>query len=90
MKTHAVVKTTKIKAACVKLKSSFEKQKEIVKDIFKSPDTSQLDAKETVIEKGIQSKAGDFDRPMLLMKEKLKYNSLKTSQKVQVLTMASD
>ena len=29
-KTHAVVKTTKIKAACDKLERSFKKQKEIV------------------------------------------------------------
>ena len=82
MKTHAVAKTTKSKPACDKLEQSFEKQKEMVKDIFKFPDTSQLDTKEIVIEKGIQRKADDFDRLMLLIKEKLNDNSLKTSQKL--------
>ena len=53
LKTHAIAKTTKIKAACDKLEWSFEKQKEMVKDIFKFQDTSQLDAKEIVIEKDI-------------------------------------
>ena len=39
LKNHAVAKTTKIKAACDKLERSFEKQKEMVKDIFKlAPD----------------------------------------------------
>ena len=54
----------------------------MVKDIFKLPDTSQLDTKEIVIEKDIQRKADDFDRLMLLIKEKLNDNSLKTSQKL--------
>ena len=80
LKTHAVVKTTKIKAVCNKLERSFDKQKEMVKDIFKLPDTSQLDAKEIVIEMDMQRKADDFDRLILLMKEKLNDNSLKTSQ----------
>ena len=40
LKTHAVAKTKKIKAACDKLKRSFKKQREMVKDIFKLPDTS--------------------------------------------------
>ena len=60
--------------------TSFEKQKEMVKDIFKLPDTSQLDAKEIVIEMDMQRKADDFDKLILLMKEKLNDNSLKTSQ----------
>ena len=90
LKTHAVAKTTKIKAACDKLGQSFEKQKEMVKDIFKLPDTSQLDTKEIVIEKDIQRKADDFDILILLIKDKLNDNSLKTSQKLQILTMAPD
>ena len=44
LKTHAVAKTKKIKAACGKLEQSFEKTK-MVKDIFKLPDTSQLETK---------------------------------------------
>ena len=90
LKTHAVAKTTKIKAACDKLEQSFEKQKKMVKDIFKLPDTSQLDTKEIVIEKDIQRKADDFEWLMLLIKDKLNDNSLKTSQKLQILTMAPD
>ena len=43
-----------------------------------------------VIEKDIQRKADDFGGLMLLVKDKLNDNSLKTSQKVQILTMASD
>ena len=62
----------------------------MVKDIFKLPDTSQLDTEEIEIEKGIQRKADDFDRLMLSIKDKLNDNSLKTHQKVQVLTMAPD
>ena len=54
LKTHAVAKTKKIKVACYKLKRSFKKQKEMVKDIFKLPDTSQLGTKEIVIEKDKQ------------------------------------
>ena len=61
LKTHAVAKTTKIKAACDRLEQSFEKQKKMVKEIFKLPDTSQLDTKEIVIEKDIQRKADDFE-----------------------------
>ena len=58
----------------------------MVKEIFKLPDTSQLDTKNW---EG-HTKADDFDRLMLLMKVKLNNNSLKTSQKVQILTMAPD
>ena len=36
------------------------------------------------------TKADDFNRLMLLIKDKLNDNSLKTRQKVQILTMASD
>ena len=61
LKTHAVAKTTKIKAACHRLEQIFEKQKKMVKEIFKLPHTSQLDKKEIVIEKDIQRKADDFD-----------------------------
>ena len=43
-----------------------------------------------MIEKDIQRKADDFDRLMLLIKGKLNDDSLKTSQKVKVLTMAPD
>ena len=46
LKTHAIAKITKIKAACDKLEPIFKKQKEMVKDIFKLPYTSQLDTKE--------------------------------------------
>ena len=62
----------------------------MVKDIFKLPDTSQLDTKEIVIEKDIQRKADDFDILILLIKDKLNDNSLKTSQKLQILTMTHD
>ena len=51
----------------------------MVKDIFKLPHTSQLDTKEIVIEKDIQRKADDFDILILLIKDKLNDNSLKTS-----------
>ena len=44
-------------------------------------DTSQLDTKEIAIESDIQKEADDFDRLMLLMKEKLNNNSFKTIQK---------
>ena len=64
--------------------------KEMVNKIFKLPGISQLDLKETIIEKDIQSKAVNFDRLMLLMKEKLNDNSLRTIQKIQNLTMAPD
>ena len=64
--------------------------KEMVNKIFKSPGISQLDLKEIIIEKDIQSKAVNFDRLMLLMKEKLNDNSLRTSQKIQNLAMAPD
>ena len=58
LKTHAVAKTTKIKAACDKLEGSLKKQKEmVIKDIFKLQGNSQLDTKEIVIEKDIQRKA---------------------------------
>ena len=90
LENHAVAKTTKIKAACDKLEWSFEKQKQMVKDIFKLSDTSQLDTKEIVIEKDIQRKADDFEWLMLLIKDKLNDNSLKTSQKLQIHTMAPD
>ena len=73
LKTHAGSKTTKIKAACDNLKRGFKKQKKIVKDILKLPDNSQLDTKEIVIEKHIK-KADDFDRLMLLIKDKLNDN----------------
>ena len=43
-----------------------------------------------MIEKDIQRKADDFDQLMLLIKDKLSDNSLKTSQKLQILTMAPD
>ena len=62
----------------------------MVKDIFKLPDTSQLDAKEIVIEKDIQRIADDFDILILLIKDKLNGNSLKTSQKLKILTIAPD
>ena len=62
----------------------------MVKEIFKLPDISQLDTKEIVIEKDIQTKADDFDRLMLLIKGKLNDNSLKISQKLQILTVAPD
>ena len=62
----------------------------MVKDILKLLATSQLDTKEIVIEKDIQRKADNFDRLMLLIKEKLNENSLKTSQKVQILKMGPD
>ena len=39
LKTYAVAKTTKIKAACNQLEGSFRKEKEIVKDIFELPNT---------------------------------------------------
>ena len=90
MKTHAVAKTTKTKAACDRLEESFEKQKKMVKEIFKLPDTSQLNTKEIVIEKDIQRKADDFDRLILLIKDKLNDNSLKISQELQILTVAPD
>ena len=90
LKTHAVAKTTKTKAACDRLEQSFEKQKKMIKEIFKLPDTSQLDTKEIVIEKDIQKKADDFDRLMLLIKDKLNDNSLKISRKLQILTVAPD
>ena len=82
LKTHAVAKTTKNKPACDKLEQSFKKQTEMVKDILRFPDTSQLDTGEIAIEKDIKRKADDFDRLMLLIKEKLNDNSLKTSQKL--------
>ena len=85
LKTHAVAKTTKTKAACDRLE-----QKKMVKEIFKLPDTSQLDTKEIVIEKDIQRKADDFDQLMFLIKDKLNDNSLKISQKLQILTVALD
>ena len=62
----------------------------MVTDIFRLPDTSQLDTKEIVIEKDVQRKADDFDRLLLLIKDKLNDNSLKASQKLQILTMAPD
>ena len=62
----------------------------MVKDIFKLPDTCQLDIKEIAIEKNIQRKADDFDRLMLLIKDKLNDNSLKTTQKVEILIMSPD
>ena len=43
-----------------------------------------------MIEKDIQRKADYFGRLMLLIKDKLNDNSLKRSQKVQILTMAPD
>ena len=79
---YAVAKTTKIKKACDKLERSFQKQKEIVKDIFKLPDTSQLDTKKIVIEKDIQRKLDGFGRLMLLIKDKLNNSSLIICQKV--------
>ena len=85
LKTHAVAKTTNITSACDKLERSFEKQKEMVKGIFKLSDTFQLDTKEIVIAKDIQSKGDDFDKLMLLMQQKLNDNSLKTSQKYKLL-----
>ena len=54
------------------------------------PDTSQLDTKEIVIEKYTQRKADNFDRLLLLIKDKLNDNSLQTRQKVQILTIAPD
>ena len=86
----AVSKTTKIKAACYNLERGFKKQKEIVKDILKLPDNSQLETKEIVTDKDIQKKADDFDRLMLLIKDKLNDNLLKTHKKAQILTMAPD
>ena len=62
----------------------------MVKDIFTLSDTSQLDTKEIVIEKDMQRKADDFGRLMLLIKDKVNDNSLKTSQKLQIHTMAPD
>ena len=61
-----------------------------MKDILKLPDNSQLDTKEIVTDKDIQKKADDFDRLMLLIKDKLNDNLLKTRKKAQILTMAPD
>ena len=61
-----------------------------MKDILKSPNNSQLDTNEIVIEKHIQRKADNFGRLMLLIKDKLNDNSLKTRKKVQILAMAPD
>ena len=61
-----------------------------MKDILKLPDNSQLDTKEIVTDKDIQKKADNFDRLMLLIKDKLNDNLLKTRKKAQILTMAPD
>ena len=53
----------------------------MVKDIFKLPDTFQQDTKEIVIEKDIQRKADDFDILILLIKDKLNYNSIENKSK---------
>ena len=57
----------------------------MVKDIYKLPDTSQLE-----INQEIQRKADNLDKLLLLMKEKVTDKSMKISQKIQVLTMAPD
>ena len=91
LKTHGVKKITKVKAAREKLERSFEKQKEMVKEIYHLPDTSELEtSSSTTVDKEMKSKAANFDRLMFLMKEKLDDKSLKMSKKIQVLTMAPD
>lgn len=85
LKSHALAKTTQIKAACDKLEVGLQKRKEMIRDIYELPNTPQLEDK-----KEIQRKADNFDKLMYLMKEKLTDKSLKTSQKMQVLTMAPD
>ena len=42
LKTHALAKSSKVKDACERVNRSFQRQKEIVKDIFELPDTSEF------------------------------------------------
>ena len=89
LKTHSLSKSSKVKDASEKINRSQEKQKELAKELFGLPDTSQLEKNDIhEIDKEIESKAKNFDRLMLLMKEKLKENTLPTCKRIQLLTMA--
>ena len=56
LKTHAVSKFSKVKEACEKINRSHENQKEMAKEPFALPDTSQLEMKDDVIDKDMESK----------------------------------
>ena len=63
-------------------KEKFRKTKGNGKRYFQVSRYLSAGQKEIEIEKDIQRKDDDFDRLMLLIKEKLNDNSLKTSQKL--------
>ena len=89
LKTHSVSKCGKVKDACEKINRSLEKLKELAKELFALPDTSPLEKKDTLeVDKETENKAKNFDRLMLLMKEKLRENTMSTAQRIQLLTMA--
>ena len=88
LKTHALAKSSKVKDACERVNRSFQRQKEIVKDIFELPDTSQLNFDKPHVDSDMEGKAKNFDRLMFLLKEKIKDKSVPKREKIQVLTMA--
>ena len=89
MKTHGLTKSTKRNIAWGKLEQSFEKQKDLVAsayDVLKSDLTSDNFSPQS--ENSVLQKARELDRLLGLMKEKLNDKSLKTSQKIKIITIA--
>ena len=90
LKSHGLPKITKTKLARTELQQSFEKQKDIVATVFDvSKDELNSDVP-TQNEKDILQKAKDLDRLLYLMKEKLNDKTLKTSQKIKILTLSPE
>ena len=82
IKTHSLAKTIRISGALTKHEKGFEKQKEIVANIF-DVDKSDLSINAETIQK-----ADDLDRLLDLMKKPLSDTTLKTSLIIQILTIA--
>ena len=89
IKTHGLPKSTSTNNAQGKLEQSFEKLKDLVAsayEVSKSDLISNNISPQT--ENSVLQKARDLDRLLGLMKEKLNDKSLKTSQKIENITIA--
>ena len=89
LKSHGLHAGTKIRKAQEKLSKSFEAQKEMASSALKV-DIEQLTIEDTgeAFSEEIKAKAEEHDRLMYLVKEKLSDASLKSSEKIQILTLA--
>ena len=82
LRTHGLPTRTKISKTREKLEKSYDAQKKIA--------AAAINVDEEDLENDQMDKVRNYDRLLYLMKEKLSDNSLKTREKIQILTLSPE